>query len=72
VCSFDLDERDKGDFTLLVTSHNMADIERLCRRVVFIARGQVVADGSPSEITTRFGTTDMESTFLHLARGGVT
>jgi ABC-2 type transport system ATP-binding protein len=66
------DERARGDFTLLVTSHNMADIERLCRRVVFIAKGRVVADGSPSEITERFGTHDMESTFLHLARGGVT
>jgi ABC-2 type transport system ATP-binding protein len=68
------DERAKGDFTLLVTSHNMADIERLCRRVVFIAKGRVVADGSPNEITARFGTTDMETTFLHLAersRGGV-
>jgi ABC-2 type transport system ATP-binding protein len=61
------DERAKGDFTLLVTSHNMADIERLSRRVVFIAKGRVVADGSPSEIATRFGTTDMESTFLHIA-----
>ena len=62
------DERAKGDFTLLVTSHNMADIERLCRRVVFIAKGRIRADGSPSEITTQFGTTDMETTFLHLAR----
>jgi ABC-2 type transport system ATP-binding protein len=62
------DEREKGNFTLLVTSHNMADIERMCRRVVFIAKGKVVADGSPTEITTQFGTTDMESTFLHLAR----
>jgi ABC-2 type transport system ATP-binding protein len=61
------EERAKGDFTLLVTSHNMADIERLCRRVVFIASGKVVADGSPTEITTQFGTTDMETTFLHLA-----
>jgi ABC-2 type transport system ATP-binding protein len=61
------EERAKGDFTLLVTSHNMADIERLCRRVVFIASGRVVADGSPTEIATKYGTTDMESTFLHIA-----
>jgi ABC-2 type transport system ATP-binding protein len=61
------EERAKGDFTLLVTSHNMADIKRLCRRVVFIASGRVVADGSPTEIATQFGTTDMESTFLHIA-----
>jgi ABC-2 type transport system ATP-binding protein len=57
-------------FTLLVTSHNMADIERLCRRVIFIARGEVVADGSPSEIHARYETEDMEQTFLKIAREG--
>jgi ABC-2 type transport system ATP-binding protein len=57
-------------FTLLVTSHNMADIERLCRRVVFIAKGRVVADGSPSEIHAKYETDDMEQTFLKIAREG--
>jgi ABC-2 type transport system ATP-binding protein len=54
-------------FTLLVTSHNMADIERLCRRVIFVARGRVVADGSPTEIAARYGVTDLEQTFLEIA-----
>ncbi|MBI4728671.1 MAG: ABC transporter ATP-binding protein [Acidobacteria bacterium] len=54
-------------FTILVTSHNMADIERLCRRVVFIARGRVVADGSPSGLTERYGASDLEETFLTIA-----
>ena len=61
------EEHAKGHFTLLVTSHNMADIERLCRRVVFLAAGQVVADGSPAEIGAKYGTEDMEKTFLHIA-----
>ena len=61
------EEHAKGGFTLLVTSHNMADIERLCRRVVFLAAGQVVADGSPTEIAAKYGTEDMEKTFLHIA-----
>ena len=61
-------ERERGDFTLLVTSHNMADIERLCRRVVFIAAGRIVADGSPSEIHAHYDTTDMESVFLRIAK----
>jgi ABC-2 type transport system ATP-binding protein len=56
-----------GGFTLLVTSHNMADIERMCRRVVFIAAGRVVADGSPAEIHAKYDTTDMEQTFLKIA-----
>jgi ABC-2 type transport system ATP-binding protein len=53
---------------LLVTSHNMVEVERLCERVVFLSAGRVVADGSPAEITARFGRTDLEDVFLHLAQ----
>jgi ABC-2 type transport system ATP-binding protein len=60
-----LHERDR--FTILITSHNMAEIERLCRRVVFIARGRVVADGPPEAIAARYGHEDLESTFLSIA-----
>ena len=52
---------------LLVTSHNMVEVERLTERVVFIARGQVVADGSAEEVASRFGVDDLEEVFLHLA-----
>jgi ABC-2 type transport system ATP-binding protein len=61
------EEHGRRGFTLLVTSHNMADIERLCRRVVFIASGRVVADGSPAEIHAKYDTDDMEQTFLKIA-----
>jgi ABC-2 type transport system ATP-binding protein len=54
-------------FTLLITSHNMSEIERLCRRVVFVAQGKVVADGSPAEIVSRYGAEDLEGTFLSIA-----
>ena len=37
---------------LLVTSHNMVEVERLCERVVFLAAGRVVANGTPEEIAT--------------------
>jgi ABC-2 type transport system ATP-binding protein len=57
-------------FTLLITSHNMSEIERLCRRVVFVANGRVVADGSPAEIVSRYGAEDLEGTFLAIAAGG--
>ncbi len=60
-------EHERRNFTLLVTSHNMADIERLSRRVVFVAAGRVVADGSPAEIHAQYDTTDMEQTFLKIA-----
>ncbi len=53
--------------TLLVTSHDMTEVERLCERVVFLSHGRVVADGSPSAVSTLFGRNDLEDVFLHLA-----
>jgi len=52
---------------LLVTSHNMVEVERLCERVVFLSAGRVVADGTAAEIIERFGRSDLEDVFLHLA-----
>ncbi len=52
---------------LLVTSHNMVEVERLCERVVFLSRGRVVANGSAAEVAERFGGDDLEHVFLHLA-----
>ncbi len=51
---------------LLVTSHNMVEVERLCERVVFIAGGRVVANGKPSDVADAFGVTDLEEVFLRL------
>jgi ABC-2 type transport system ATP-binding protein len=53
--------------SLLVTSHDMAEVSRLCERVVFLSKGRVVADGTPDEVTRRFGRSDLEGVFLHLA-----
>ncbi|MBO0867687.1 MAG: ABC transporter ATP-binding protein [Micromonosporaceae bacterium] len=52
---------------LLVTSHNMVEVERLCERVVFLSAGRVVADGTSAQITEDFGRDDLEEVFLHLA-----
>ena len=52
---------------LLVTSHDMAEVERLCERVVFLSKGRVVADGSPAEVSASFGHRGLEDVFLHLA-----
>ena len=53
---------------LLVTSHNMVEVTRLCERVVFLSAGRVVADGTTAEITEQFGQSDLEDVFLHLAQ----
>ena len=59
---------DEEGFTLLITSHNMREVERLCRRVVFVAGGRIVADGSPAEVAAQHGADDLEDTFLSIAR----
>ena len=41
--------------TLLWTSHNMAEVERACTRVVFLHRGRVFLDGPPRELARRAG-----------------
>jgi len=52
---------------LLVTSHNMAEVERLCERVVFLSHGRIVADGSPAAVSAEHGHDDLEGVFLQLA-----
>ena len=38
--------RDRGDTTVVLTTHDLADIERLCRRLIVIDHGRVVHDGT--------------------------
>ena len=56
---------------LLVTSHNMTDVERICRRVLFMTAGRLVADGTPAGVAAHFGRNNLEEVFLHLASGEV-
>jgi ABC-2 type transport system ATP-binding protein len=55
--------------TLLVTSHDMNEVERLCERVVFLQHGRVVHDGTPADILAEHGHASLEDVFLHLAAG---
>jgi len=44
-----------GDTTLILTTHDLADIERLCRRLVVIDQGRLVHDGSLDDLHARYG-----------------
>jgi viologen exporter family transport system ATP-binding protein len=55
VRTFLTDLRDRGDTTVVLTTHDLADIERLCRRLVVIDHGRVVHDGTLADLHERYG-----------------
>jgi ABC-2 type transport system ATP-binding protein len=55
--------------TILLASHNMGEVERLCDDVILLQAGRVFEQGSPRELIERFGREDMEQVFLDMARG---
>jgi ABC-2 type transport system ATP-binding protein len=52
---------------MLVTSHNMREVEVLCERVILVSRGRIVAEGTPSAIAAQFAVDDLEGAFLAVA-----
>jgi ABC-2 type transport system ATP-binding protein len=62
-------QRERG-VTMLYTSHNMAEVERMCDRVAFLRRGAVVAEGTPRELAARSASGSLEDVFIAIAREG--
>lgn len=56
---------------LLITSHNMREVERMCDTIHFLSAGRVVASGSAAGLAEHFGVVDLEEVFLKVAREGV-
>jgi ABC-2 type transport system ATP-binding protein len=54
--------------TILLASHNMAEVERLCTEVLMMKRGRIVDRGTPEELLRRYGRDDLEDVFLDIAR----
>ena len=54
--------------TLLLASHNMSEVERLCSQLMMMKGGLIVDRGSPDELIDRYGRTNLEEVFLHIAR----
>lgn len=53
---------------ILLASHNMGEVERLCDQVLMMRRGRIVDRGTPDELITRFGRQNLEEVFLDIAR----
>jgi ABC-2 type transport system ATP-binding protein len=47
----------------------MAELERLCDRVIMLKRGSLVDDASPAELLARYGRSNLDVVFLDVARG---
>jgi ABC-2 type transport system ATP-binding protein len=60
-------QRQNG-MTIVNTSHNMADVHELCDRILFMRKGNVIAEGTTAEILDKFASTSLEEVFIAIAR----
>ena len=61
--------RSERGATILLASHNMAEVERLCERVIMMKRGKIEDDDTPQRLLDRYGRETLEEVFLDIARG---
>ena len=55
--------------TVLLASHNMSEVERLCERVIIMKKGRIEDDDTPERLLARYGRETLEEVFLDVARG---
>ncbi len=60
--------RAESGCAILLASHNMAEVERLCDDVLMLKQGRVVDQGAPAALLDRYGRDDLEQVFLDIAR----
>jgi ABC-2 type transport system ATP-binding protein len=55
--------------TVLLASHNMSEVERMCTRVIIMKQGQIEDDDTPAALLARYDRSTLEEVFLDVARG---
>ena len=58
----------KNELTILLASHNMREVERLCDNIVMMKKGEIVDRGTCQELIAKHGRGNLEETFLKIAR----
>ena len=58
-----------NELTILLASHNMKEVDRLCDKIVMMKDGRIVDSGSCEELIKKHGRENLEDTFLKIARG---
>jgi ABC-2 type transport system ATP-binding protein len=61
--------RRDNNATILLASHNMTEVERLCDRVIIMKRGRIEDDDTPARLLERYSRQTLEDVFLDVARG---
>ena len=59
----------KKNVTILLASHNMSEVERLCDEVIMMKNGNLVDEGTCNQLIKKHGRSNLEETFLKIARG---
>ena len=57
-----------NELTMLLASHNMKEVERLCNNIVMMKQGKIVDQGTCDELIIKHGRKNLEDTFLKIAR----
>ena len=60
--------KSKNQITILLASHNMNEVERLCDTVIMMKEGKIVDRGTCKELVSKHGRDSLEDTFLQIAR----
>ena len=60
--------KENNELTILLASHNMKEVERLCSSIVMMKQGQIVDQGTCAELIKKHGRENLEETFLKIAR----
>ena len=60
--------KSKNKVTILLASHNMAEVERLCDSIIMMKKGKIIDQGTSKEIISRHGRANLEETFLKIVR----
>lgn len=61
---------DEQGVTVLLSSHNMLEVEYMCHRVALMDEGVIIAEGKPVEIMEKFGSDNLEQAFMEATRFG--
>ena len=60
--------KNKNELTMLLASHNMKEVERLCGKIIMMKQGKIVDEGTCEELINKHGRKNLEDTFLKIAR----